>query len=84
LPQTARAAGRNLRRAGVFVNDKAADILDVRAAALSCPRIIRGTFPPLAEKPEREKTDATSPMIEESRKSSLSAYAAGYGLVRDK
>jgi hypothetical protein len=31
----------------MMVNDKAADILDVRAAALPCPRIIRGTFPPL-------------------------------------
>jgi hypothetical protein len=66
------------------VNDKAADTLDVRAAALSCPRIIRGAFPPLAEKSEREKTDATSPIDEESRKSGLSAYAAAYGPVRLK
>jgi len=84
LPQTTRAAGRNLRRAKYLVNDKAADMLDVRAAALSCPRIIRGAFPPLAEKPEREKTDATSPIDEESRKSGLSAYAAAYGPVRGK
>jgi hypothetical protein len=66
------------------VNDKAADILDVRAAALSCPRIIRGTFPPLAENPEREKTDATSPIDVEGRKSGPSAYDAAYGLVRGK
>jgi hypothetical protein len=66
------------------VNDKAADILDVRAAALSCPRVIRGTFPPLAENPEREKTDATSPIDVEGRKSGPSAYAAAYGPVRVK
>ena len=59
--KTTRAAGRNLRRVWICVNDKAADTVGVHAAALPCPRIIRGTFPPLAEKPEREKTDATSP-----------------------
>jgi hypothetical protein len=58
VPQGATCVGLD-----ILVNDKAADILDVRAAALSCPRIIRGTFPPLSEKPEREKTDATSPLM---------------------
>jgi hypothetical protein len=55
-----------------------------RSAALSCPRIIRGTFPPLAENPEREKTDATSPIDVEGRKTGPSAYAAAYGPVRVK
>ena len=63
LPQGATCVGQN-----ILMNDKAADTLvSARLRCRARRHHARGTFSPLAEKPEREKTDATSPIDRESR-----------------
>ena len=77
---------RNVLASGViFMNDKAADTFRVHAAALPCPRAsCPRDFSAARRKPEREKTDATSPGEGKPDSSGPRAYAAAYGPVRRK
>jgi hypothetical protein len=66
------------------VNDKAADTKDVPLGCAVVPADHPRGFSAARRNPEREKTDATSPIDVEGRKTGPSAYAAAYGLIRMK
>ena len=73
--------GDKLARMDVFAgDDKAADDLFVRAAALSCPLAeCRGTFPPLTECSGREKQTQPVPSTGKPVHAGPSAYGRAYG-----